>query len=178
HEGDARDQGGIELLEAVERARHGGVAQGGEGADRDHLPARAGDIDVAQLVGVQPVDPLDLGDDLVAAAADVEEVDVVAAHGGGEIGADLGQVQAQGRDLVAVDHDLGLGLVDLDVDLGREEEHARLGRVVRDLLRQGQQLVEVGGGGDDELHREVVAAGQRRREPGVHLDAGNGGQPA
>ncbi len=74
--------------------------------------------------GLRRLDPLDLRDDLVAAAGDVEAVDVVAADHGAQIGADLSEVEAQGGHLVAVDDELGLGLVDLDVDQRREGEHA------------------------------------------------------
>ena len=81
----AADLDRVELLKAVERARHDRVLEGGDGAQRDQLAVRAGDVDVAELVGVEPVDPLNLRNDLVAAAGDIEAVDEVAADHGRQI---------------------------------------------------------------------------------------------
>ncbi len=93
----AADLDGIELLEAVQRAGHGGSVQGGHGAERHQLTGRAGDIDILQLIRVEPVNPLDLGDNLVAAAGNVEAVDVIAAQHGTEIAPDLLQVEVRDR---------------------------------------------------------------------------------
>ena len=76
--------------------------------------------------------------------------------------AHLLQVQAQIGHLVAVDHHFGLGLVDLEVDDRREGEHAALHRLLLDLLGKLQDLIRLRRGGQNELHRELAAAGQRR----------------
>ena len=125
----AADLDRVELLEAVERAGHHGFAKRGDGGERDQFSVRAGDIDVLQLVRVEAVDPLDLRNDLVAAPGDVEAVDEIAADHGRQVCADLLQVEPEVGDLVAVDDELGLGLVDLDVDQRRKGEHAALHRL-------------------------------------------------
>ena len=61
----------------------------------------------SSCVGREPARALDLRDDLVAAAVDVEAVDEVAAEHRRQIGADLLHGQAHRRDLVAIDDDLG-----------------------------------------------------------------------
>ncbi len=67
-------------------------------------------------------------DDLVAATSDVEAVDEVAADHRAEIFADLLHVQTERGDLVAIEHDLGLRLVNLGVDERRESKHPALHR--------------------------------------------------
>ena len=89
-----------------------------------------------------------LRDDLVAAPVHAEAVDEVAAHRRREVLPDGLEVQPQLGHLVAVDHDLRLGLVDLDVDERREGEHAALRRLLLELLGEAQDLGGVGGGGD------------------------------
>ena len=138
--GDAADLHRVELLEAVERARHDGVAQCGDRARGAPAAVRAGDVDVLELVGIEPVDALDLRDHLVAAAGDVEAVDEIAAEHRTDVGADLLQVETEVGDLVAVDDELGLRLVDLDVDDRREGEHAALHRLRLELLGELEDL--------------------------------------
>ena len=77
--------------------------------------------------GIEAVDALDLRDDLVAAPGDIEAVDEVAADHA-EMSAPILHVKTERRDFVAIDHDLGLRLVDLGVDDRRESEHAALHR--------------------------------------------------
>ena len=110
-------------------------------------------------------------DDLVAAAVDVEAVHEISAEHGGEILADLAQVEPERGDLVAVQNDLGLGLVDLGVDDRREGEHAALGRLLLKLAGDLEDLGGLGGGGDDELHRKISATRQRGRSDGKHPNA-------
>ena len=66
----ALDLGGVELLEAVQRARLRGALERGKGGELHELPAGAAHVVVLQLVGVEPLGALDLRDDLVAAALD------------------------------------------------------------------------------------------------------------
>jgi hypothetical protein len=123
------------------------------------LPPGPGHVDLLQLLGVQPVLALDLRDHLVAAPRDVEPVDVVAAHGRGQVVADLLQVEPERRDLVAVEHDLGLRGVILHVDERREIEPLRGHRGVRELPREGEDLLRVGRRREDDLDREVPPPG-------------------
>ena len=163
-DGHTADLDRIELLKAVQRTRHGGVADGGDGAERHQLVVGTGDVDVLELVRVQPVDPLDLRDHLVTAAGDVEAVDEITAHHRSDVGTDLLQIEAQVGHLVAVDNDLGLRLIDLDVDDRRKGKHAALHGLELNLLGKLQDLICLGRGGQDELHRKLAAARQRRRQ--------------
>ncbi len=97
----------------------------GDGAERHQLSARAGNVYVFELVRIEPVHALDLRDDLVGAAGDVEAVHEIAAHHGRHVGADLLQVKPEFGRLVAVDDDFRLRLVDFDIDDRRESEHGR-----------------------------------------------------
>ena len=119
-----------------------------------------------------------LRDDLVAAAGHREAVDEVAAHRGGQVLPHLLQVQPQGRHLVAIELDLGLRLVDLDVDERREGEEAAPGRLLLELPGEAEDLGRLGRGGDHELDREVAAAGERGRQDREGLDARGWRPPA
>ena len=84
------------------------------------------DVVVEQLVRVEAETLLHLRNDLVGAAAHAEIIDVAAAQHGGERAADVAHLQAELRRLVAVDHDVGLRLVDLQVAVEEDELAARL----------------------------------------------------
>ena len=111
---------------------------------------------------IEPVTLLHLGNDLVGTAADAEIIDVAAAQHGGERSADVAHLQAELRRLVAIDGDVGLRIVDLQVAV-EEDEHAAVQRLLQELLRHVVQSRERIGGGDHELHRQADAARQRRR---------------
>ena len=117
-----------------------------------------------------------MGNDLVGATGDVEAVDEVAAHHRGKIRADLLKVEANRCGFVAIDHDLGLRLIDLGIDEWRESEFAALHRGRLQLFGESQHLLGLGGGEDDELNRELSAARQSRWHYREHLDAGNRSQ--
>ena len=91
---NAADGDGIELLKTIQRAWHCGVTDRCHGTERDKLVVRAGDVDIFELIGVEAVDPLNLGDDFVAAAGDIEAVDIAAPHQRGQIGAHLAMGRA------------------------------------------------------------------------------------
>src|SRR5205814_667304 len=150
----------------------------GDGAERDGLAVRAGDVDVLQLLRIEALDAQELRDDLVAAARDAEAVDEVPAHRCAQILADALEVETQLRDLLAVELDLRLRLIDLGVDDGREGEHPARRRLLLDLLREAEDLARLGGGGDDDLDRERPSARQRRRKDAEGLHAGNCRDPA
>src|SRR4029453_2012123 len=60
--GHAGEFDGVELLEAVERARHGAVANRGDRAESYKLVAGTGHVDVLQLIRVEPPGARDLRD--------------------------------------------------------------------------------------------------------------------
>ena len=69
---------------------------------------------------------LDLGYHLVASAGNVESIDISAPEERTQIRSHLLEVESQVRHPVPVDAKQGLGLVDLDIDNGREGEHPAL----------------------------------------------------
>ena len=161
---DAGDLDRVELLEARQRARLDAFAQRRDRAERHERPVRTGDVNVVQLLGGEPTGPLYLRDDLVASTRDAEAVDEVAADHRREIGAHLLEAQAHRRDLVLVDHDLGLRLIDANVGDGRKGELATLHRLLRELLGEANELFVARRRCDHELHREEASARQRRRQ--------------
>src|SRR3990172_1160703 len=172
-DGHAADLDRVQLLEAVERTGHDRFAQGGHGAQGDQPAVRTGNVDLLELAGVETVHPLDLRNDLVAAARDVEAVDEVAADQPAQVAADLLQAEPQGGHLVPVDDEFGLGLVDLDVDQRREGEHPALHRLHLQVLGEFQDLAGFGRRSHHEFDREIAAAGEGRRGDREDPDAGN-----
>ena len=77
-----------------------------------------------------------------------------------DVGADLLQIETEIGHLVAIDDEFRLGLVDLDVDERRKGKHAALHGLELNLLGKLEDLLRFGGGGEDELHRELAAARQ------------------
>ena len=96
-------------------------------------------------MGIEPIDPLDLRDDLVGAAGDVEAVDEIAAHHRGKVCADLLEVETERRGLVVIDHDLSLRLIDFCIDDWRESKLATLHRGRLQLLGEIEHLLRLGG---------------------------------
>ena len=82
------------------------------------LLSRSGDVDLRQLIRRQALGALDLRNDFVAAPLDAEAVDVVSAQQRREILSGLAQVDALGAQLVAVEDDLGLRLIELQIRVG------------------------------------------------------------
>ena len=162
---------GIQLLKPVQRSRLGGVFQLRHRAERHQAPLGAGDINFTKLFGVEPVRALDLRDDLVAPAADVEAVDKIPAEHRGEILADLPHIEPHRGDFVAVQHELGARLVDLGVDDRREGEHPALDRLALELLGDFEDLLRLRGGRDEEFHRKIPTARQRGRRHREHADS-------
>ena len=111
-----------------------------ERRERHQLAAGARDVDVRELVGGEALGALDLRDHLVAAALDAEAVDVVAAEHRRQVAARLAQVDALRAHLVAVEHDLGLRLVELQVGVG-EHEHAARERLADELVGELDELL-------------------------------------
>ena len=136
------------------------------------MSPRSGDVDLRQLIGRQPLGALDLRNDLVAASLDAEAVDVVAAEQRRQIAAGLAQIDALRAQLVAIEHDLGLRLIELQIGVGEDEQAARE-RLLHELVGELAQLLRLGRRRDHEVDREVAAAGQRRRRQRDDADAGN-----
>ena len=124
--------------------------------------AGAGDVDVGELIRGQPIGALDLRDHLVAAALDAEPVHVVASKQRRQVLPRLAEIDALRAQLVAVEHDLGLRLIELDVGIG-EDEHPAGKRLLNELPRELLKLLGLRRRCDDEIDREITAAGQRRR---------------
>ena len=112
----------VELLEFLQLARLGRGFQGGEGGQRNQLVVGSGDVDLLQLIGSQTFFALDLRNHFVAPALDAEAVDVVPAEHGGKILARLGKVHSLRTEFVAVEDDLSLRLVELQVGVGINEK--------------------------------------------------------
>ena len=127
---------------------------------------------VEQLVRIEPETLLYLRDDLIGAPAHAEIVDIAAAEHGGERAADVAHLQAELRGLVAVDHDVGLRIVDFQIAI-EEDEIAALLRLLQKVLRNLVKPLERLGGADHELNRQADASRQRRRLKGDHAHAGN-----
>src|SRR5204863_7831103 len=108
----------------------------------------------------------------VTAACDVESVDIIPANGCREIGANLLHIQPECSHLVVIEIDLGLRLVDFGIDVAKPK-HVRLHRFAEYLLREFEDSPLIRRGSDDETHREIIAARQRRGHYRKHLDTRN-----
>ena len=142
------------------------VLQRRERRQRHQLVVRAGDVDLRELIRRQPLGALDLRDHLVAAALDAEAVDVVAAEQRRQIAAGLAQIDALRAQLVAIEHDLGLRLVELQVGVG-EDEHAARERLLHELLGELAQLLAA-----RPSRRSRSRPGSRRRPAAAAASAG------
>ena len=129
------DLDGVELLEAIERAGHDRGSQRGHAFQRNQLAVGARDVNVGQLLGIQTVQSRHLGNHAITATGDIEPIDVVAPNHGLQVPAHLLEVHSQVRDLVAVQHDLGLRLIEFHIDQRWEREDARGGGRLRQTLR-------------------------------------------
>ncbi len=146
------------------------VLQGGKGGERHELVLRSGDVDLRELLGRQTLRALDLRNDFVASALNAEPVDIVSAQQGGQILSGLAQVNSLRAQLVAIEDDLGLRLVELQVGVGVDEQTAGES-LPHQLLGEVEQLLRLARRGDYEINREISAAGQRRRSQRNHADA-------
>jgi len=133
-------------------------------------------VDLLELVGGEPLGPLDLRDDLVAPPLDAEAVDVVAAEQGREVLSRLAQVDPLRAHLVAVEDDLRLRLVELQVRVGEHEEPALVG-LLDELAGDLAELRRLRRRGDHEVDGEVAAPRQRRRDDRDDADARDARQP-
>ena len=121
----------------------------------------------ASWSGGQALAALDLRDHLVAAALDAEAVDVVAAQQRREVAAGLAQVDALRAHLVAVEDDLGLRLVELQVGVG-EHEQAAGERLPHQLVRRTRRAAAA-----RRSRRSRSRPGSRRRRAAAAASAGS-----
>ena len=170
---DPLDAGGVELLEAVEGARLGGLLDVRERGKLHELSVWAADVEILELVDGEPFGPLDLRDDFVAAALNTKAVDVVAAEEGAKVRPDLPQVKPKRGDFVAIKDDLRLRQIVFEVGVG-EEEQAALDGFGDELVCELQQLIGFRRGGNHDFHRERTGAGERFGGHGKYANARNG----
>src|SRR3989454_3573676 len=163
----ALDAHSIELLEPLELTGLGARPERREGRQRDRPALGTRDVDVLELIGRETFRALHLRDDLVAAPLDAEAIDIVAAEERGQVRPGLAHVDTQRTHLVAVEDDLRLRLIELDVGVRVHEEAARV-RLPDQLAGQLGDLRRLARGADDELDRKALAARQRRRRQGNH----------
>src|SRR5207244_9891464 len=119
--GHPADRARVELLHPIERTRDGFVFNRSDGAQRDELIVRPANVNIFQLLRVQPIDALDLRNHLVTAPFDVESIDVIPSDASREVGAYLLHVEAERCDFVMIENDRRLRLVDLRVDVAELE---------------------------------------------------------
>ena len=176
-DGDARgkdggDLGRIKLLEALDLARFGAVLQFSKRGELQELLVGTAHVDGSERIRVEAVLALELGDDLVASPLDTEAVHVVASKQCAQVSANLLQVEAKGRDLVAVKGDLDLRLVVLQIAVGKDEDAACEGCFYK-VVGCIQQPPRLHGRGDDNLDGEVAPSGQGWWRGGDHAQSRN-----
>ena len=169
----ARQGRRVQLLEARQRIGLHRLRHAGHRRQRHELAVAGAHLVARQPVGRQAEFARRLRDDLVAAAVEIEAVDVIAAEDRRQRRADVLHVDADAVGLVEVDLELILRRVELQIAVGEQEQAA----LARRLLHFGGDLgerLEVAGRADDELHRRAAGrAGQRGRREGQHLRAGD-----
>ena len=89
--GRAVDLGGAEEVVVVDDLRPGGLADGDEVVERDHLVGVGADVVLAQIAGVAAELLIGLHVDAVGTVVEVEVVDVARAHEGAEGRGDLAE---------------------------------------------------------------------------------------
>ncbi len=173
HDGDAAEFDGIHLLEALEIAGLDFVFDGRDGGEGNEFTLRATDADVEELLLVETPEAGNLRDDLVAAPVHVEAIHKIPTGGGGEVGTDLREVEAESGDLVAVDDELGLRPVVFYADDWREGEFAAGHGLELELLDKFQNALGIGGGRHNDLDGKVAATGQSGWHYGKGTHAGD-----
>src|SRR4029450_8255010 len=112
------------------------------------------DVDLRQLVGRQPLGALDLRNDLVAASLDAEAIDVVAAEQDRQIAPGLAEIDTLRPQLVAIEDDLRLWLIEVQVGVGEHEKSA-CERLSDQLPGDLDEPLRLSRRGNHEIDREV-----------------------
>ncbi len=105
--GRAVDLGGAEDVVVVDDLRPGGLGDGGEVVEGDHLAGVGADVVLAEVLGVAAIGRVRLDVDAVGAVVEVEIVDVAGAHEGVEGRSDLVERDPHSLGFLAVDGDVG-----------------------------------------------------------------------
>ena len=135
--GGAVDLDGLEKVVFHDEFSAAGGAGVGEGAERHHLAAAVGDVELSQVLRGGAIGTLGLNVDLPLPAETVEVVDQRAAHEGLECLVDAGQADLLGEHL---------GLVHIDSYLGNSEERgAHDTGKLRALLQRCQESLGIAG---------------------------------
>ena len=109
--GRAVDLGRAEEIVVVDDLRAGGLGDGGEVVEGNHLAGVGADVVLADILRVAAIGRVGLDVDAVGAVVEVEVVDVARAHEGVEGRGDLAEGNAHGLGLLAVDGDEKLRIV-------------------------------------------------------------------
>jgi hypothetical protein len=109
------------LLKAFQLPRSREWLYPGERGDRNQLTTRRSNLDVHQRVGRLPILIGQLRDDLIRPIEIVESIDVAAAQEHSQFLRDCGQVKFEIGHAFAIDDDLCLGQVDLEVHVDKHE---------------------------------------------------------
>ena len=162
-----RDVHRRQLARVVDALRADGFLHRHDGRQRNERAARRLEGELVERIGVLLVLRIELEQHAVLRRVAVDRGRPLRAEAGGERVLDLGGVEADGGRLVAIDDEVHLRALDLEVvrdvlDLRDLRLHRRA-----QPLRPGVELIRVGA-----LHRHVVAAValaeadlQRRRDP-------------
>jgi hypothetical protein len=144
-----------EAAEAVELGGAVGPAAGGERRERDHGAGPVAHVPAVDVLGLHAKRGVALQVDALGAAAVDEVVDVAAAPGGGEGRVDVGECEAEGGGLLAVDVDLVLRACPRGRPGGRFVSEGSGG--------EAEQLIA---GGDEGLVAEAAAVLELELEAG------------
>src|SRR6266550_4513281 len=160
----------VELLEFFQLARLGCGLQRCEGRQRNEFIVGSLYVDLLELIGCQTLRSLDLRNHLVTPALDAKAIYIIPAQHGRKILTGLSQVHSLRAELVAVEDDLGLRLVELQVGVGEDEQTTRE-CLTHELFSKCVELPGLHRRGNHELNREVSATWQRRRGQWDDADA-------
>ena len=165
-----------QLLEVGERVRLRRLRDRRHRRQRHELAARRAHAILRQPIRRETEVARHLRDHLIRAAIQVEAVDVIAAEQRRERAADIRHVDAEAVRLRRIDLEFDLRRVELQVDVGENEQAALLRLLLHLVDDVGERLV-IAGRADDELHRWPAGiAGERRRREREHRAAGDFGE--
>ena len=160
---DGRSQRGrAQLVEVIELLGRDALRDRDDVVHRDHQAVVVAHVDRRQIVRIAPVDVRDLHDHVVLLAAALEAGHLTAAEHGLERAPHGVDLEADVGDLLAVEVDLELRLVELEI--GVEVDHAGIvARLGQQRIDQLLQLLVRLRGLDHELHRLLDRALARAR---------------
>ena len=152
----------LSCWKALELSRLGGVLQSRKGGKLNHPTIRTAHINVFELIDGQSFRAFDLRDYLVTAALVAEPIDVISAQHRGKVHPDLLEVKSKRCHLVAIEDDLGLRLIILQVGVRKHEDPALEGLGDK-FVGHIEKLPRLGSGGDYQLDGKIAATRKRWR---------------